>query len=324
MTSSNNTEELFQAKRSFALSKQLTLARVIDSGFYWLTLISAIASAGVLFWIGYEVCISAYPAIKEYGLGFLVNTTWDPVENIYGVLPQITGTLLTALIGLLIAIPFGIGIAIFLSEDFFPKFISVPISMAIELIAAIPSVVLGLWGIFVFIPFITPFYEFVHQYLGDFFLFSGSPRGYNPLTVGIVLALMITPIIASLSRETLLSLPPDLREASMSLGATRWETILGVLIPAGFSGIVGSIMLALGRAMGETMVATMLIGNANRLPESLFSPASTIASLIASQFGEAGGKQVAALLYAGLVLMVLTFLVNLVAELIIKRFQNVE
>lgn len=296
----------------------------LDQAFYYTTMACALAVSGVLGWIVIQIGTSALPAIQRFGLNFLIDTTWDPVRNIYGVLPQIYGTIVSAIIALLVAVPLGLGIAVFLSEDFLPRFISTPIAFAIELLAAIPSVVIGLWGIFVLIPFLRPFYSFLHNYLGWIPLFSTSPRGNSILTLGLVLAFMILPLITSISRDTLVSLPPHLRQGAMALGATRWETILRVLIPAGFSGIVGSVMLALGRAMGETMAAAMLVGNANRISISILEPGSTIASLIASQFGEAGREQVAALLYAGLVLMLLTLIVNIVAEVIIKKFQNVE
>lgn len=234
------------------------------------------------------------------------------------------GTLVTSAIALLIAIPVGIGVAVFLSEDFIPSYIRTPILFAIELIVAIPSVVLGLWGIFVFIPFIRPLYQFLSDTLGWIPIFSGIPRGYSLLTLGIVLAIMVVPIIISITRDTLQSLPPELRQGAMAMGATRWETILRVLIPAGLSGIIGSIMIALGRAMGETMVAAMLVGNANQITPSLLNPGVTITSLIASQFGEAGRTQVAALLYTGLILMILSLIVNILAQVIIKKFQNVE
>jgi len=296
----------------------------LDQAFYYTTMAFALAIALALVWIIIQIGLTALPAMQKFGLGFLASTTWDPVRNIYGVLPQIYGTIASAIIALLVAVPLGLGIAVFLSEDFLPKFVSTPIAFAIELLAAIPSVVIGLWGIFVLIPFLAPFYRFLHNYLGWIPLFSSSPRGNSILTLGLVLAFMILPLITSISRGTLVSLPPHLRQGAMALGATRWETILRVLIPAGFSGIVGSIMLALGRAMGETMAAAMLVGNANRINISILEPGSTIASLIASQFGEAGREQVAALLYAGLVLMILTLIVNILAEIIIKKFQNVE
>lgn len=307
-----------------SLEKRPSSARIIDQGFYWLTLCLAVGAGLVVLWIAFQIGRTAWPAMQAYGIGFLTSTTWDPVNNIYGALPQIYGTLVTAFIALMIAVPFGVGVAIFLSEDFLPMAIRTPISFAIELIAAIPSVVIGLWGIFVLIPFLRPFYDFLYNNFAWIPLFSTPPRGNSFLTLGIVLALMIVPLIISISRGVLRSLPPELRQGAIALGATRWETIFGVLIPAGFSGIVGSIMLALGRAMGETMAAAMLVGNSNRITASLLAPGATIASLIASQFGEAGREQVAALLYSGVVLMVLTLLVNILAEIIIKKFQNVE
>ncbi len=307
-----------------AIEAKKDLRYYLDQSFYYLTMVFALAMSVALVWIIVQIGLTSLPAIQKFGLGFLTSTTWDPVQNIYGVLPQIYGTIVTAIIALLVAVPLGLGIAVFLSEDFLPTSVSTPIAFAIELLAAIPSVVIGLWGIFVLIPFIRPFFDFLHNNLGWIPLFSTPGRGTSILTLGLVLAFMILPLITSISRGTLVSLPPHLRQGAMALGATRWETILKVLIPAGFSGIVGSVMLALGRAMGETMAAAMLVGNANRINASILEPGSTIASLIASQFGEAGREQVAALLYAGLILMLLTLLVNILAEVIIKKFQNVE
>ncbi|MBW4654347.1 MAG: phosphate ABC transporter permease subunit PstC [Kaiparowitsia implicata GSE-PSE-MK54-09C] len=306
------------------ISKRNSPERIADQGFFWLTLVMAASVALLLIWIGLQIFTAAFPAISTYGLGFLTSTTWNPVSNVYGLLPQIYGTLVSALVALLIAVPLGVGVAVFLSEDFIPYTLRDAISMGIELIAAIPSVVLGLWGIFVFVPFMRPFYTFLNSTLGWIPLFAGSPRGFSLLTLSLVLSVMIMPIIISISRGTLNQLPPELRLGAMALGATRWETILRVLIPAGLSGIIGSVMLALGRAMGETMVAAMLVGNANRLSASLLDPGSTIASLIASQFAEAGRVQVQVLMYAGLVLMFMTLVINIVAEMIIKKFQNIE
>lgn len=311
--------------RSPSLEKKNTPARVIDMGFWGLTLTLAIGAGSVLVWVIIQTGLSSTQAIQQFGLGFLVNTTWDPVNNIYGVLPQIYGTIVTAFIALLLAIPVGVGVAIFLTEDFVPRYITTPIAFAIELIVAIPSVVLGIWGIFVLVPFLRPFFEFLNKTLGWIPFFGGSaPRGNNLMIVGLVLAVMIVPIIISITRSTFEVLPPSLRSGSLALGLTRWETILRVLIPAGLSGIVSSVMLALGRAMGETMVAAMLVGNANRIDISILQPGATITGLIASKFGEAGRLQVSALMYAGLVLMVLSLVVNIIAELIVRRFQNVE
>lgn len=321
MTSVNQSDQ-FSGR---SLEKQISPARVIDVGFWGLTLLLAISAGGVLVWVIAQTGLAAIPAIQEFGLGFLFNTTWNPVTNIYGVLPQIYGTLVTAFIAVLIAVPLGIGVAIFLTEGFAPKWVTTPIAFAIELIVAIPSVVLGIWGIFVLIPTVRPIFNWMNQYLGWIPFFSGASAGANNLLlVGLVLSIMIVPIIISITRSTFEVLPPHLRNGSLALGATRWETILRVLIPAGLSGIISSVMLALGRAMGETMVSAMLVGNANRINISWLQPGSTITALIASQFGEAGRTQVSALMYAGLVLMILSLVVNIFAELIIRRFQNIE
>ncbi|KPQ34159.1 MAG: ABC-type phosphate uptake system permease component PstC [Phormidium sp. OSCR] len=310
---------------SLDIYKRASTARILDLGFWGLTLCLAVGSGATLLWIILQTAITATPAMQTFGLGFLVSTTWDPVNDVYGVLPQIYGTLVTTIIALVVAVPLGIGTAVFLTEDFVPQYIRTPISFAIELIVAIPSVVLGIWGIFVLVPALRPVFRLINNTLGWIPIFGGdAPRGNNVLLVGVVLAIMITPIIASLTRSTFDVLPSELRQGSLALGATRWETILRVMIPAGLSGIISSVMLAMGRALGETMVAAMLIGNANRINVSILQPGSTITSLIASKFGEAGRDQVAALMYAGVVLMILSLLVNVFAELIIRRYQNIE
>jgi phosphate transport system permease protein len=307
------------------IEKKPSTSRFLDVGFVRGTLALAVGAGVVLLWVIFQTIEAAWPAMQEYGLPFLWTTRWNPVENIYGVLPQIYGTLMTSAVALLFAIPLGIGAAIFLTEDFFPAWVRNPISFAIELIVAIPSVVLGLWGIFVLVPAVRPIFRAINSNLKWFPLLGGpAPRGPSLLLVGLILAIMISPIIISITRSTFESLPKELRAGSMALGCTRWETILRVLIPAGLSGIVSSIMLAMGRALGETMVAAMLVGNANRISISLMQPGSTITGLIASQFGEAGRLQVSALMYAGVVLMVLALIINIGAEIIIRKFQNVE
>jgi len=192
----------------------------------------------------------------------------------------------------------------------------------VELLAAIPSVVYGLWGIYVLVPILLPIEQWLHNTFGWIPLFGTEPTRVGMFPAGIILTVMILPIITAISRDSLASLPPDLRQASLGLGATRWQTIFRVLIPAAFSGIVGGIMLGLGRAMGETMAVTLLIGNANQLNFSLLAPANTIASLLANQFAEASGLQVAALMYAGFVLFVLTLIVNILAELIVRQVKK--
>jgi phosphate transport system permease protein len=191
----------------------------------------------------------------------------------------------------------------------------------VELLAAIPSVVYGLWGIFILIPLLKPVGDFLNSNLGWFPLFNTPLNGPGMLPAALVLSVMILPIITAIARDSLASLPPELRQASLGLGATRWGTIFRVLIPAAFSGIVGGTMLALGRAMGETMAVTMLIGNANNINVSLLAPSNTIASLLANQFAEAKGMQVSALMYAGLVLLVMTLVVNILAQWIVGRVQ---
>jgi phosphate transport system permease protein len=283
------------------------------------TLAFAIGIGLILLMIALVVFIESLPAISQSGLGFLFSTEWDPVRNVYGALPVISGTLVSALLSLLIAVPLGLGTAIFLSEDFIPLNIRTVFIFLVELLAAIPSVVYGLWGIFVLIPILKPFGVWLNANFGWFPLFGSVPVGPGMLPAGVILAVMILPIITAIARDSLATLPPELRQASLGLGATRWETIFRVLVPAAFSGIVGGIMLALGRAMGETMAVTMIIGNSNRLSASILDPANTIASLLANQFAEASGMQVSALMYAGLVLMVLTLVVNILAELIVNK-----
>lgn len=305
--------------RPSALQSRSALEKNLETGFRSLTLAFAVGIGLILLLIALVVTIRAWPAIVEYNLGFLFNNTWDPVRNQYGALAVIVGTLVNSLLALLIAVPLGLGTAVFLSENFIPLNIRFVLVFLVELLAAIPSVVYGLWGIFVLIPLLRPLGFWLNETLGWFPLFSSKPAGPGMLPASVVLAIMILPIITAIARDSLASLPPELRQASLGLGATRWETIFRVLVPAAFSGIVGGIMLALGRAMGETMAVTMLIGNSNKLSASLLDPANTIASLLANQFAEASGMQVAALMYAGLVLMLLTLVVNILAEFIVNK-----
>lgn len=324
-TTLDNNRDPKSLAEKLNIEKRLSTARVFDLGFWGLTLTLAIAAGACLIWIIVQTGIAAWPAMQIFGIGFLFSADWNPVTGSYGVLPQIYGTLVTTFIALLFAIPLGIGTAVFLTEDFVPSYIRAPIGFAIELIVAIPSVVLGLWGIFVLIPMIRPVFQFLNSNFGWIpFFGGGAPRGNNLLLVGLVLSIMISPIIISITRSTFEALPKELRQGSLALGATRWETILRVLIPAGLSGIISSVMLGMGRAMGETMVAAMLVGNANRINISILQPGSTITGLIASQFGEAGRTQVSSLMYAGVVLMILSLVVNIFAEMIIRRFQNIE
>lgn len=295
----------------------------MDQGFIWLTRIFALAVAGALIWIAIEVAVEALPAIQKFGPRFLVSTAWNPVTEEYGVLPMIYGTVVSSAIALLIAVPVGLGVSVFLSEDYLPPKIQLPLVFLVELLAAIPSVVYGLWGIFVLIPILTKFGQGLNTYFGWLPIFSTPPVGPGLLPAGVILSIMILPTIAAISRDALISLPSDLRQAAVGLGATRWETILKVLLPAAFSGIVGAVMLALGRAIGETMAVTMVIGNSNNISPSIFAPSNTIPSLLANQFAEASGLQVASLMYAALILFGITLLVNILAQLLVFRVQKI-
>jgi phosphate transport system permease protein len=308
---------------SSAIKNRSDIEKSLDRSFIWLTKIFAFGVAATLLWIGSQVAIGAWPAIQKYGAAFLASTTWNPVNDSYGVLPQVYGTLLSSFIGLLIAVPIGVGTAVLLSEDFLPAKVRLVLVFAVELLAAIPSVVYGVWGIFVLVPILTNLGKWLNTYFGWVPFFSTSPTGPGMLPAGVILAIMTLPIITALSRDALISVPPSLRQASVGLGATRWETILQVLIPAAFSGIVSAVMLGLGRSMGETMAVTMLIGNSNNISISLLAPANTISSLLANQFSEASGLQVAALMYAALVLFFLTLVVNILAELIVIRVKRI-
>lgn len=295
----------------------------LDRGFIWLTRLFALAVAATLLWIAFEVAVEALPAIQKYGGRFFVSTAWNPVTEEYGVLPMIYGTVVSSAIALLIAVPVGLGVSIFLSEDYLPSKLQVPLVFLVELLAAIPSVVYGLWGIYVLIPILRNLGQLLHTYFGWLPIFSTPPVGPGLLPAGVILSIMILPTIAAISRDALISLPSELRQAAVGLGATRWETILKVLVPAAFSGIIGAVMLALGRAIGETMAVTLVIGNSNNINPSLLAPSNTIPSLLANQFAEASGLQVAALMYAALILFGITLLINILAQLLVHRVQKI-
>lgn len=282
--------------------------RTLDSAFYWIAKLLAFAIAGVLVWITVQVGLAAIPAIKEFGLGFLTTSSWNPVKSQYGVWPAIYGTLVSSLIALAISVPIGLGVSIFLSEDYLPPMVQRIIVFLVELLAAVPSVVYGLWGIFVLIPFLKGFTPL---------------RGPGMLPAALILSVMILPTIAAIGRDAITNVDMGLRQAAVGLGATRWETILKIILPAASSGIIGGIMLALGRALGETMAVTMLIGNSNRVSASVFAPSNTVSSLLANQFAEASGLQVSALMYAALILFFITLVVNILAQLLVTRLQKI-
>jgi len=316
VVSPNQKNELMQRDRS-------PLARNLDTAFVWLTGGFASLIAILLITIAIRVGIDASPAMAKFGLGFLFESRWDPVTEVYSAFPQIYGTIVSSFLALLLAVPVGIGVAVFLSEDFIPEKIQRPVVFLVELLAAIPSVVYGLWGIFVLIPVLRDMGKGVHQSFGWVPFFSTSPSGPGMYVAGIILAIMILPIITAISRDALIAVPLELRQASYGLGATRWETIFKIILPAAFSGVVGGIMLALGRAMGETMAVTMVIGNANKANISLFDQGSTVSSLLANQFAEASGLQVSSLMYAAIVLFALTLVVNILAQVVVQRVNRI-
>lgn len=286
--------------------------------FRWLCVAASLATVGVLLWIIAAILMEAYPAMEKFGFGFITDSNWQPNRNRFGVLPFLIGTAATALIALLLAFPPGLAIAIFLSEDFLPRPARESVRFVVELLAAIPSVVYGLWGIFVVIPLVQTSGAWISERFGSVPLLAGPAYGNSLLTAGIVLALMVLPTITAISRSSLVAVPRTLREGAYALGATRWEAIFGVILPTAAPGVVAATILALGRAMGETMAVAMLIGNSTRLSWSLFAPSGTLASLLANQFGEAEGMQISALMFAALLLVVLTLGVNMVGELVLR------
>jgi len=278
------------------------------------------ASASILLIVAaiiYMMVENSMPTLSRFGIGFLAGMEWKPAQEEFGALPFIYGTVVSSLIAVLLAVPVSIGVAVFLVEQA-PKSVARPIAFMVELLAAIPSVVYGLWGIFVLAPFIREYLgPFLQTSLGFLPLFQGRFTGIGMLTGGIILALMITPIVTAVVRDVLEAVPVTQREAALALGATKWETTTIVLGNAA-SGIAGSVVLGLGRAIGETMAVTMVIGNSPQISASLFEPANTIASLLAANFAEATDKlYLSALIEIGLVLFLVTFVVNALAKLLI-------
>ncbi|HEY0792736.1 MAG TPA: phosphate ABC transporter permease subunit PstC [Chthoniobacterales bacterium] len=290
--------------------------------FFAVTWLAALATVASLVWIVASILHQAWPAIQKTGAGFFVNSVWDSNRERFGAFPYLMGTVLSSVIALLIALPLGVGIAIFLSENFLPVPARQAIRFVVEMLAAIPSVVYGLWGIAVVIPLVQRWGGLLADHVGFLPLFKGPAYGNSMLTASLVLSLMVLPTITAIGRTALATVPKTLREGSYAVGATRWETIFGILLPTAAPGIVAATILAFGRAMGETMAVAMLIGNSPRLNWSLLSPAGTLASLLANQFAEASGIQVSALMYAAFTLVLLTLLVNMLGEFVLRRAQR--
>ncbi|HUL59740.1 MAG TPA: phosphate ABC transporter permease subunit PstC [Anaeromyxobacteraceae bacterium] len=312
-----------------------------DAAFRRLSQLSAALVLAVVAFIVLRIAFAAAPAVREHGLDFLTGRVWDPNKGRYAILPEIWGTLYTSALALVLGTAFGGAVAIFLSEGFLaqatyrvlrasglalrpgwsklPDLLEVTLKNLVSLLAAIPSVVYGLWGLFVVIPLVRPACNWLHLKMGWLPLFGTDLSGPGVLPAVIVLAIMILPTITAISTDALLAVPSKLRMAAYGLGATRWETVLGVIVPTASRGIFGGVVLAFGRALGETMALAMLVGNANQISVSLFSPANTLAALLANAFPEAGPRQVGVLMYAALVLLGITLAVNVIGSILLQR-----
>jgi phosphate transport system permease protein len=281
-------------------------------GAVWLILI-------LLAYLLWSIGSKAWVGIHEYGLGFLTSTHWDVGRQQFGILPHIWGTLYSSLLALAIGGFFGVAMAIFLTQDFLPPRMAQVFRIIVELLAAIPSVVYGLWGLFVVIPAMRPVADAVFARLGFIPFFSTTLSGPGLAPASCVLAIMILPTVAAVSQDALRLVPYKVKEAAYGMGTTRWEAILKVMLPAASTGVFGALVLGFGRALGETMARAMLIGNSNQISLSLFSPANTLAALLALNFPEAGPREVQVLMYAALVLLAITLVVNAVGEAIMAR-----
>jgi phosphate transport system permease protein len=287
-----------------------------DRAFRALAFTSGAIVVLLLVYILWKIGGQALPAMERYGPGFLTTAVWDPGRGEFGVLAEIWGTLYSSILALALAGFFGVAVAIFLTQDFLDSRLAQVFRTAIEMLAAIPSVVYGLWGIYVVIPALRPVAGFLHDVLGWFPLFSTSLSGPGMAPAVIVLAIMVLPTVAAISQDAFSLIPYRIKEAAYGMGTTRWEAIMKVMLPTASSWIFASLVLGFGRALGETMALAMLIGNSNQISWSLFSPANTLASLLASQFPEAGGVEVEALMYAAIVLLVISLVVNVLGTLI--------
>jgi phosphate transport system permease protein len=301
-------------------SPQLSFDQVFRLASLSSALIVLIVLAGI---IG-SMIYGGLPAFREFGFGFITSSVWDVQRDQYGAWVAIVGTLTSALIALVIGVPISLGIAIFLTQ-LCPPWLKRPVSTTIELLAAVPSIIYGMWGLFVFAPLFAQFVQIpvssIVEGLPVFgtILYAQTPSGVGVLTAGIILAIMIIPFIASISRDILDQIPPVLRESAYGIGCTTWEVVRHVLLPQVGVSVIGAIMLGLGRALGETMAVTFVIGNANRLSPSLFDPGSTIASRIANEFNEAIGLQLNALMALGCILFLVTFTVLVIARVLVAR-----
>jgi phosphate transport system permease protein len=301
-----------------------TSGRRGDSAFKLLALVAGLVVLAILGLIAFSTTKEAWPAFKQEGFGFVTSSTWIPAENKFGALAFIYGTVLSSVLALVLAVPVSLGIALYANEAA-PRRLRKPVVYVMDLLAAIPSVVYGLWGIIVLAPAIQPVYKAISGAVGDIpvlgWFFNGE-SGRSYMTAGIILAIMITPIITSLSREVIATVPSAQREAAYGMGATRWEMIRAAVLPWSRGGIVGSVMLGLGRAMGETIAVALVIGSQAKITTHLFEAGDSMAAVIVNQFGEASGTHRAALIGLGVVLFGVTIIVNVSARGIVSRFDR--
>jgi phosphate transport system permease protein len=309
-------EKIERASPSFTQKKRFDVERLFKGV---LVLFSSLILV-ILLAIFFELIRSSFLSIKTFGFSFITGRTWDPVKEIFGALPFIYGTLVTSLIAMAVAVPVALGVSLFLTE-WAPIWIRTIVSFLVELLAAIPSVIYGLWAIFVMIPFLRAHVApFLQKTLGFLPLFDGPFYGVSMLTGGLILSIMILPTVTAVSKEVFLSVPQEMREAVFALGGTRWESIRLAVLKMSRSGVVGAVILGLGRALGETMAVTMVIGNRSEIVASLFSPGYTLASVIANEFTEATSPlYLSALAEIGLILLGVTFVVNAVARLLVRK-----
>jgi phosphate transport system permease protein len=308
-------------------TRALDRFRLGDEIFRHLTRAAAVAVLLLLSGVVVSLINGSIPAIKTFGLGFLTSQRWNPVTEIFGALPAIYGTIVTSFIAMLIAVPVGLFIAFFLTE-LCPQWLRRPIGIAIELLAGIPSIIYGIWGLFIFAPFLQATLQpFLIDTLGNAPLigpvFGGPPYGIGILTAGLILAIMVLPFVTSISRDVFQAVPTVLKEAARGIGCTTWEVIRYVVLPYARVGVIGGLMLALGRALGETMAVTFVIGNAHRISASVLAPGTTISATIANEFTEAvGDLYTSALIALGLILFVITFLVLAAARYMLLRIER--
>jgi phosphate transport system permease protein len=319
--------DAIEAGAVFTRARALGHLRLGDATFHALTRAAAIGVLVLLGGIIVSLIIGSLPALREFGIDFLVEERWNPVTEKFGAIAPIYGTLVTSCIAMLIAVPVGLLIAVFLTE-LCPMWLRRPIGIAVELLAGIPSIIYGIWGLFVFAPFLQDTLQpFLIATLGNVPiiapLFAGPPYGIGVLTAGLILAVMVLPFVTSISRDVFDAVPPVLKEAAYGMGCTTWEVVRHVVIPYTRVGVIGGVMLGLGRALGETMAVTFVIGNAHRISASLLAPGTTISATIANEFTEAvGDLYTSALIALGLILFVITLIVLAIARYMLLRIER--